>query len=138
MPEKPQDFVECSRCERRIAVVDGAAVEPMWVRVVGLTSTTLCRGCGGEPQEGPQGLDPVQLCAQEIVDHVHWKAPEQINAAVGESLWNMTQALKLDPEAVKLEMQQISREVHNTSKDFVDAGVVARRLRRALGEADDA
>ena len=44
-PEPPADFIECSQCLCRIAVVDGLAVEPMWVRVGGLTLTVLCGGC---------------------------------------------------------------------------------------------
>ena len=39
--------VECAQCKRQVAVVDGATVEPMWVKAEeGLKATVLCRECG--------------------------------------------------------------------------------------------
>lgn len=78
-------------------------------------------------------MDPIQACASEIVSHVMWKAPEQMINCVAESLWEMTQALKLDPVPLREAMQQITREVHADPTDYSEAAVVERRLRRALG-----
>ena len=41
------DFIECAECKRRVAVVDGLTVEPMWAKAEGLEMTVLCRECGG-------------------------------------------------------------------------------------------
>lgn len=92
-----------------------------------------------DKEETSRRKSVVQQCAKEIADHVHWKAPEQIDAAVAESLWEMIQALCVDPDSVRLGMQQISREVHNTPKDYVDEAVIASRLNVVLeGETSQA
>jgi len=79
----------------------------------------------------------ITQCAKEIVEHVDWKAPEQIVGCVAESLWEFAQDLHLDVEALKPHMQQITREVHADPSALGDVAAVEQRIRAALRAAGE-